>query len=111
MSDDECDPAEQAGGAAHADAPGRAVAQHLLDFQQSIVEELLENDGMTIMGQGMGVCTIAAALLAVHHLARASGGVVLILGAQALVLISSPTPLLWRECQAWFVLDHACCGF
>lgn len=82
MSDGEPDPDDAAGGdAARAEAPGIGVSEQLLAFQQVIVEELLESDGLTIIGQGMGVCTIAAALLAVHHLARASGGVVLILGA------------------------------
>ena len=53
----------------------------LLPFQQDIVEELLHSDGLTIMGKGLGLCTVAAALLMVHHATPDSGGVVIILGA------------------------------
>jgi hypothetical protein len=41
----------------------------------------LHSDGLTIMGKGLGLCTVAAALLMVHHATPDSGGVVIILGA------------------------------
>jgi hypothetical protein len=65
--------------ARHADENAR-LYEGLLPFQQTIVEELLRNDGLTVMAKGLGICTVAAALLTVHHLAADSGGVVLILG-------------------------------
>jgi ERCC4-related helicase len=56
------------------------LREGLLVFQQQLVEELLQNDGLTVMAKGLGVCTVAASLLALHYLAKDSGGVVLILG-------------------------------
>lgn len=56
------------------------VQLRLLPFQQDIVEELLQQDGLTIMGAGLGMCTVAAGLLAIHHLTGDSGGVTIILG-------------------------------
>ena len=53
----------------------------LLPFQQDIIEELLQSDGLTIMGKGMGLSTVAAALLMVHSATVDSGGVIIILGA------------------------------
>lgn len=58
-----------------------AITIDLLQFQQDIVEELLTADGLTVLGKGMGLCTVAAALLMVHHASKRSGGVVVILGA------------------------------
>jgi hypothetical protein len=62
---------------------------NLLPFQQDIVEELLHNDGLTIMGKGLGLCTIAAALLMVHSATTGSGGVVVILGTHKCKLRTS----------------------
>lgn len=53
----------------------------LLAFQQDCIEELLKKDGLTVIGQGLGLCTIVAALLAVHHQTTDSGGAIVMVGA------------------------------
>jgi hypothetical protein len=56
------------------------MEKSLLTFQQDCIEELLQSDGLSVIGQGLGMCTVAAALLAVHHLAAESGGAVIMIG-------------------------------
>lgn len=52
----------------------------LLAFQQDCIEALLRDDGLTVLGHGLGLSTITAALLAVHHQTTDSGGSVVMLG-------------------------------
>lgn len=59
--------------------PGHLIAG-LLSFQQDCVEELLRNDGLTVIGQGLGLSTVVAALLAVHHATTDSGGAIVMVG-------------------------------
>lgn len=59
------------------------LQQGLLTFQQDATEELLQHDGLSVFGQGLGMCTVAAALLAVHHYSSqggGSGGAVIMIG-------------------------------
>lgn len=59
------------------------LQKHLLTFQQDATEELLQQDGLSVIAQGLGMCTVAAALLAVHHYtcqAGTSGGAVILIG-------------------------------
>lgn len=67
-----------------ADDEEKPISMDLLPFQQDIVEELLNSDGLAVMGKGLGLCTVAAALLLVHHATEQSGGVVIILGVMPL---------------------------
>lgn len=72
-------------GEAEANAGPALNTEHLqlslLQYQQDIVEELLNQDGLAIMGAGLGMCTIVAGLLAVHQATGDSGGVTIIIGA------------------------------
>lgn len=52
----------------------------VLTFQQDCIEELLKHDGLTVLGQGLGLSTVTAALLAVHHQTTDSGGAVVMVG-------------------------------
>jgi ERCC4-related helicase len=63
-----------------AEHAGLSAQLDLLSYQRDMVTELLEHDGLTVMGKGMGLATVAAALLAVHYLTPESGGAVVILG-------------------------------
>ena len=61
----------------------RRLRHGLLTFQQDATEELLQHDGLSVFGRGLGMCTVAAALLAVHHHASQSGesgGAVIMIG-------------------------------
>lgn len=66
----------------HADAeePGHLISG-ILGFQQDCIEELLKYDGLCVIGQGLGLPTVVAALLAVHHQTKDSGGAVVMVGA------------------------------
>jgi DNA excision repair protein ERCC-4 len=60
-----------------------SLQKGLLTFQQDATEELLKHDGLSVFGQGLGMCTVAAALLAVHHHScqgAGSGGAVIMIG-------------------------------
>lgn len=61
------------------EGPGHLIAG-LLSFQQDCIEELLKNDGLTVIGQGLGLSTVVAALLAVHHETTDSGGAIVMVG-------------------------------
>eukprot|EP00892_Ulva_mutabilis_P008481 jgi/Ulvmu1/6004/UM026_0130.1 len=77
---DGVDGAVEADEAGELDLPGPLDAG-LLTFQQDCIEELLKNDGLSVLGQGLGLCTITAALLAVHHQTTDSGGAVVMVGS------------------------------
>lgn len=63
-------------------APAGDGGMNLLLFQQQIVEELLEEDGLAVLARGLGMHTAIAALLAVHQMTAGSGGVVVVIGAE-----------------------------
>ena len=79
----------------------------VLPFQQDIVEELLREDGLTVIGKGLGLCSVAAALLHVHSASKHSGGVVIILGAP-LPANSAPAPD--RSAGTPDVCGSVCCA-
>jgi hypothetical protein len=79
------------------------ISMDLLDFQKDIVEELLNSDGLAIMGKGLGLCTVVAALVLVHNATKQSEGVVIILGVMTLddlhfVVICSSFPCIIETC-------------
>ncbi|KAL4433054.1 hypothetical protein ABPG77_006481 [Micractinium sp. CCAP 211/92] len=69
-----------------ADAMRQAAAGLLLPFQRSMVEELLEEDGLCVMSPGLGLHQVVAVLLRLQDVRlRQPGqrGVVLVLGASS----------------------------
>ena len=62
------------------------IRQKLLEFQNDIVSELLEADGVAVLGKGLGMHSIVAAILAIHELTESSGGVVIVIGTPMLIL-------------------------
>lgn len=67
--------------------PGKEPVHSLLPFQRSLLQEQLQEDGLTVLASGLGLVQAAAALLRLQAAARASaptgdGGVLLIVGGQ-----------------------------